>query len=208
MSKRLESRDIRGRLVTYPLHGISNHESACHFSSFITQLRVKLNGSPSTVYRVIVPSILSPSLYAPEACRPQEVLRFLHVLRSMLRQYSTRLTAMVTLPTSLHPRNTGICKWMELFFDGVIELVPIPKPMQHVGNSDREDKSQGLVRIHAMPVFHDKGGGVEGCWTGMDMAFRLSPSSGLQIFPFSLPPIGLHESTSSKVPSNTLKLEF
>jgi elongator complex protein 4 len=82
---------------------------------------------------------------------------------------------------------------MELLFDSVIELVPLQQPT-HVGESFvGGGKSQGLVRVHTLPTFHEKGGGMEGCWNREDMSFWLSASHGLVITPLSLPPVGLDE---------------
>ncbi len=74
---------------------------------------------------------------------------------------------------------------MELLSDGVIELVPL----QHRNQEDK-DKAQGMLRVHSLPVFHEKGGGLEGGWVRQDMSFKLSASSGMVITPYSLPPVG------------------
>lgn len=100
---------------------------------------------------------------------------------------------------------------MEHLFDGVIELVPLQQP-KCIGQSLAEgNKAQGLVRIHSMPIYHERGGGVEGCWKREDMAFRLSASHGLVIIPFSLPPVGLEDQpgvTSKPEQSKAQDLEF
>ncbi|KAJ6443116.1 paxneb protein [Purpureocillium lavendulum] len=74
---------------------------------------------------------------------------------------------------------------MELLSDGVIELVPL----RHLSHAEKE-KAQGMLRVHGLPVFHEKGGGLEGGWIKQDMSFKLSASSGLIITPYSLPPVG------------------
>ncbi|KAG5953043.1 hypothetical protein E4U53_007085 [Claviceps sorghi] len=208
LTKKLDAHSAHGQLITYPLFGMSKRDSPCVFSDVLLRLRTKLNSSSSSVHRVIVPSLLSPALYPAEGCKPDDVLRFLHCLRSLLRQNPTRLIIMVTLPSSLYPRTAGLCKWIEILFDGVVELVPLPKSAGAADTSETEsNKAQGLVRFHAMPVFHEKGGGLKGCWKREEMAFRLSASSGILISPFSLPPVGLEEPSPapSRPPTQDLK---
>lgn len=97
------------------------------------------------------------------ASQPQCLLQFLHSLRSLLRQYPTQLTALITLPLELYPRSSGLVRWMEILSDGVLELTPFP----HLGDAlvtsgaatTQEEQPQGMLKIHRLPVFHEKGGG-------------------------------------------------
>lgn len=87
---------------------------------------------------------------------------------------------------------------MELLSDGVLELAPFPHSID-VGPSittsgaatAQEEKPQGMVRVHRLPVFHEKGGGGGGggggC-VGDDLAFTVSRRK-FMIKPFSLPPV-------------------
>lgn len=105
---------------------------------------------------------------------------------------------MVTLPVSLFPRSTGLTRWMELLLDGVLELIPLQHQSQMALELGKGDKSQGLLRAHSLPIFHEKGGGLEGSWSREDLSFKLSASSGLVITPYSLPPVGEEEETAAK----------
>ncbi|KYK55866.1 Elongator complex protein 4 [Drechmeria coniospora] len=192
MAKRLESGDIAGQLLSHPPSSAPSRSAPSALGAFIadTALRLK-ESSPSSIHRIIVPSILSPTLYSPTACQPTEVIQFFHSLRGLLRQFPTQVTALVTLPVSLYPRSTGLTRWMELLSDGVLELIPFQHHSQMgSGGALEGDKSQGLLRVHCLPVFHEKGGGLEGGSMREDMSFKLSASSGLVIVPFSLPPVG------------------
>ena len=109
-----------------------------------------------------------------------------------MRKYSTRLTVMVTLPLSLYPRSTGLVCWMEHLCDGVLELAPFPHSIDiepplttSTGPSKAEEKPQGMVKVHKLPVLTEKGGGGGG---GDDLAFSLSRKRFV-IRPFSLPPV-------------------
>lgn len=143
------------------------------------------------VHRVVIPSLLSPALYPPHASMPQHVLRFMHSIRALLAAYSNRLTVMASLPLSLYPRSSGIVRWMELLNDGVMELSPFPHSSDvefssKPGSGAAEDPPQGLLRIHRLPVLHDRGSGTVS--TGDDWAFNLSRRK-FSIQPFSLPPV-------------------
>ncbi|POR37411.1 Uncharacterized protein TPAR_02393 [Tolypocladium paradoxum] len=191
LTKRLETSAIRGQLHSSRPTDAMSRPGQAPFRAFISDVASRLKGSPSSsVHRILVPSLLSPTLYGSAACQPQEVLQFLHSLRSLLRQFPTRTTALATLPESLHPRSAGLTRWIELLFDGVVELLPLRHGAQIGRGTADEDKTQGLLRVHSLPVFHEKGGGLEGGWVREDMSFKLSASSGMVIMPFSLPPVG------------------
>lgn len=85
---------------------------------------------------------------------------------------------------------------MELLSDGVLELAPFPYSI-NAGPSTttsgaataQEEKPQGMLRVHRLPVFHEKGGGGGGGGgVGDDLAFTVSRRKFV-IKPFSLPPV-------------------
>ncbi|KAL9038389.1 MAG: hypothetical protein Q9214_005299 [Letrouitia sp. 1 TL-2023] len=171
----------------------STEQNMSPFSSVIQSLTQELNTSPTgTIHRLVIPNILSPALYPSHSSNPHFILQFLHSLRALLRQHSARLTAMITLPLLLYPRSTGLVRWMELVSDGVIELIPFPHSVEFRASTAtgaataQEEKPQGIVQIHRLPVFSEKGGGVS--TAGDDLAFTASRRKFV-IKPFSLPPV-------------------
>lgn len=152
---------------------------------------------PAMIHRVIIPTLLSPAIFPSTGSRPDHLLQFLHGLRAILRAYPTRVTALISLPLSLHPRSTGLVRWIETLSDGVLELAPFPSnpvAVQSTTSSGaataQEEPPQGMLTIHRLPVFHEKGGGGgELSGLGGDLAFTLSRRKGLVIKPFSLPPV-------------------
>lgn len=94
--------------------------------------------------------------------------------------------------------------------DGVLELAPFPSHSTvmltpNISNSARgkEEPPQGLLKVHRLPVFHEKGGGGEPTGLGDDMAFTMSKKKGLVIKPFSLPPLeGDIEGQQDGLPTN------
>lgn len=182
-------------MIMPKMGGPSNTAAASPFKLFLQELGAKLaNSPPLALHRIVVPSLLSPTLYPSGLCRPEDVLPFLHSLRALLRQYPGKATAVVTLPLALHPRGAGFTRWMELLSDGVLELVPLQLNAVHVpppgakADSKADEQMQGLLRIHSLPVYHEKGGGGSDGHARDDQSFSLSRSKGLVIKPFSLPP--------------------
>jgi len=164
------------------------------FSSTLARLISTLNSSPAdAVHRVVIPSLLSPALYPPHANLPEHLLQFLHGIRALLSSFAGRLSAMLSLPLSLYPRSAGLVRWMELLNDGVIELSPFPHSYQadsalstSASGSSQDETPQGLLRIHRLPLLHERGSGNTSM--GEDWAFTLSRKR-FSIKPFSLPPI-------------------
>jgi elongator complex protein 4 len=84
---------------------------------------------------------------------------------------------------------------MELLSDGVLELAPFPSSAIATktapnASTVQEEPPQGMLKIHCLPVFHEKGGGGRGAsGFGDDLAFMLSRRKGLVIKPYSLPPV-------------------
>lgn len=186
-------------------------EAPSAFKLFIKDLQTKLQASsPSTIYRVVVPSLLSPTLYTPSACQPAEAVQFLHALRALLRRYPSQLTALITLQLSLFPRTNGLTRWIELLSDGVLEMIPLPPklgaaPPSSSGASKVQDQSQGILRVHSLPVYHEKGGGgAENNHFREDLSFHMSSSKGLVIQPYVLPPME-EEDHKEKSPASTVK---
>lgn len=190
----------------------TSHGTTSPFKAIIRHLQSKLAASPPTdIHRVVVPSLLSPTLYHPQCSQPSEVLQFLHGLRALLRQYSAQLTAIITLPTSLFPRSSGLVRWMELLCDGVIELIPLPAnpaappPPPSSPSSGKNEQPQGLLRVYTLPVYHEKGGGAAETSSFREtLLFSLSASRGLTIKPYSLPPLE-GDGEKEKSPASTVK---
>ncbi|AEO55180.1 hypothetical protein MYCTH_2298732 [Thermothelomyces thermophilus ATCC 42464] len=209
LSKRLSPSACKGSLhptpsTCPPMFDQPSPLPSSPFRTIIKHLQAKLSLSPSTdIHRIVVPSILLPSLYSPQCAQPSEVLQFLHGMRALLRQYPNQLTAIITLPTTLYPRSSGLVRWMELLCDGVIELIPLPAnpgappPPSSSSRSgaasgpDKNDQApQGLLQVHTLPVYHEKGGGGAGAGSFREtLSFSLSASRGLVIKPYSLPPL-------------------
>ncbi|KAI7786280.1 elongator complex protein 4 [Diaporthe eres] len=216
LTKRLASASIQGTLSATPASNSQSlsfepKEQPSPFKVFIKNLQSKLQDSPSsTIHRAVIPSLLSPTLYSPGACQPAEVLQFLHALRALLRQYCGKLTALITLPVTLFPRGNGVTRWVELLSDGVVEMIPLPPklgaaPPSSKSESKVQEQSQGILRVHSLPIFHEKGGGgAENHHFREDLSFHLSGTKGLVIQPYVLPPMD-DEDHKEKSPASTVK---
>jgi elongator complex protein 4 len=92
------------------------------------------------------------------------------------------VSAVLTLPISLYPRASGFTRWLETMSDSVFEL-------QVLATAARHDNAQGLVHIHTLPVYHERGGGSQTSSSHANLSFKLSGPGGLLIERFSLPPV-------------------
>lgn len=213
LTKRLDHKSIQGTLVPYPLpplppsrlHGHSNamrsQDSA--LQDFLRMLAETLEASPrGIIHRVVAPNFMSPALYSPVYSLPDHVLRFFHGLRALLRRYSERVSAVITLPISLYPRLSGLTRWLEMLSDAVLELQVLSMAPLH-GNA------QGLLNIHALPIYQERGGGPQTIGSHANLAFKLSGPGGLLIEQFSLPPIDGEDDTERGRGGNQAeKVEF
>lgn len=186
-------------------------EAPSAFKLFIKSLQTRIqNSPPSTIHRVVVPALLSPTVYSPDACKPSEVVQFMHALRALLRRYPGQLTALLTLPVYLFPRTNGVTRWIELLSDGVLEMIPLPPklgaapPSSSSSSASKvQDQSQGILRVHSLPVYHEKGGGgAENNHFREDLSFHMSATKGLVIQPYVLPPLE-EEDGKEKTPAST-----
>jgi elongator complex protein 4 len=101
--------------------------------------------------------------------------------------YPKQLTLMISLPTELYPRETGLIRWLEILSDGVIELLPLPRRTAAKPTAGQEEP-QGLVKLWKLPVLGEKGGGVGAALgAGEDLAFLVTRRR-FEIMAYSLPP--------------------
>ena len=213
LTKRLDNKSIRGTLIPYSITPLSSnkheHEPGGTLSrgptlqDFTRSLAETLETSPrGIIHRVVIPSFLSPALYSSTFSLPDDVLRFIHGLRALLRRHGERVSAMVTLPVSLYPRVSGFTRWLEKLSDAIFELHVLPMAPQH-GNA------QGLFDIHALPIYQERGGGPQTGGSHANLSFKLSGPGGLVIEKFSLPPIdGEDDMDKGRAGNNQEKLEF
>nr|POE72087.1 elongator complex protein 4 [Quercus suber] len=213
--------DLTKRLPIPPdakIHHIPISPSASNpFLSVINALTsILISSSPNSVHRVVIPTILSPALWPPPACLPQNFLSFLHSLRFLLRKYSDRLTILTTLPLELYTRSSGLVRFAETLSDGVLELTPFPHlmdsshPHNQYSSQDRDEHPQGMLKVHKIPLSTERGEGGAGAGNslGEDLAFTVSRRKFV-IKPFALPPMEGDEEAQGKGPGIAAKdVEF
>ena len=191
LTKRLAiSRDAKVNHITIT--------SKSPFESVYRSISSSLSSTPpNSIHRVVIPSILSPVIYPSGGSRPESFLEFLRSLRSLLHENSNRLTAMISLPLELYPRNLGLVRWAEILSDGVMTLTPFPHLMDSSNNSSEtrsakaiEEQPQGMVTFHKLPINTERGEGGAGAGNSIaeDLSFTVSRRKFV-IKPFSLPPI-------------------
>lgn len=192
--------DLTKRLTLLPeaaIHHIPvlTSPNTAPFESIIRSLWQRIETTPPhSIHRLVIPTILSPALYPPHCSRPEHFLRFLHSLHALLRQHAGRLTAMVTLPLSLYPRQRALTRWAEILSDGVLEMTPFPHlmdtPVDSNSGGKNDEQPQGMFKVHKLPVNTERGEGGAGAANsiGEDLAFTVSRRKFV-IKPYSLPPV-------------------
>lgn len=87
-------------------------------------------------------------------------------------------------------------RWIEVLSDGVVELTPFPHshyPSPSTSTTKakgkEDEKPQGLLKVHRLPILSERGQGVGASGMGgEDMAFWVSRRRFV-VKPFSLPPV-------------------
>ncbi|KAI9726988.1 MAG: vacuolar membrane-associated protein iml1 [Cirrosporium novae-zelandiae] len=189
--------------------------------TLLTPLLHSLTTTPQTPHRLIIPSLLHPTLYAPYTANPAALLPLLHTLRATLRAHAKTLTAMISLPLTLYPRNTGLVRWTELLADGVLTLQPFPHaisappppPSKTHSSSEKEKEKtldpQGLLQIHSLPIY------TESCVSNnaateilsKDWAFAMTRRRFV-VTPYYLPPADAEEGEREVAGKRADALEF
>jgi elongator complex protein 4 len=101
---------------------------------------------------------------------------------------------------------------METLCDGVLEFIPLQTtsihkpPPSSKGDAKDDEKLQGLIKVHSLPIFHEKGGGSHSVLD--DQSFSLSRSRGLIIKPFYLPPADNDENEPKARDSEKPSMDF
>ncbi|CAK7220947.1 Elongator subunit elp4 [Sporothrix bragantina] len=229
LTKRLLPADIKGTLNAFPLPNplLPSPQPESEHSplrKFLASVSASLESTPpSTVHRVILPSFLSPTLYAMDGWTFPFVLALIMGLRSLLREHNRRLTLMISLSTTLYERHNEYVRQLEDLCDNIMELVPLPPgPPSAVAknagpssgsstsSSSRDkspaDKMQGWCKVHKLQIYSEyggAGGSTQGASLRENLCFSVSGSKGLVVEPYSLPPIEDDNSQEKKAPATT-----
>ncbi|EMR11263.1 hypothetical protein PNEG_00293 [Pneumocystis murina B123] len=165
------------------------------YSEFISDILKLLSSKSPEIIRLIIPNILSPAFYPSEALKQKNILEFFHTLRALLRIYSNRLVAIISIPTQLYSRETGIVRYLELLSDGVLELIPF-------SNFDSTNGFQGLLKLHKLPFSQNS------INYNNDLAFKVTRKQ-FSIEPWVLPPANEKESyTGEKTINTSVPVDF
>lgn len=224
LTKRLAPTDIKGTLHAFPLpNPLKPSPQPEHVHSplrkFLASIKKSLDSTPpSSIHRVVLPNFLAPTLYAMDGWTFPYVIALFAGLRAMLRDYSRRLTVMVSMSTSLYSHDNECVFRLETLCDNIVELIPLPpgppsamtasnKPTKASFGTDKgspADKMQGWFKVHKLQVYSELGGGgtgAQGKPLTENLCFSVSGHKGLVVTPYSLPPIeemGPKEKTESK----------
>lgn len=173
-TSRLVPGPVAGREIEYVGGGVYFAQPSTP-GSFLDNLYIQIEAAvsrartavgPHGLIRLVVPALLHPATYPPEASDPAQLLRFLSRLKDLVGASSQvgNLVAFVSLALDLYPRETYLTSWTEQLFDGVIQLEPFPEKLGESDNSNNDESSgaskpyQGLVHVFRVPVLSARGG--------------------------------------------------
>lgn len=158
--------DLTQKLVPGPNpQDISYVPLSQNYSTVINQIssivNTQLRSSTGKVIRLVIPSILNPSLYHPSYTSLSFLIPFIHSLRSLLRQYSSNLVMVCSISLDLYPKDSNLLVLVQSLFDAVIHLQPFNQGMtQLLEKAYKNEPSkiqQGLVNIMKIPVLSERG---------------------------------------------------
>lgn len=150
---------------------------------------IYLKDNPGVPVRLVLPSLLSPLFYPPQACQDL-LLPYLHRLRSLLRTYEN-LVVMISWPLELYPQTSTLTRWLERLVDGIITLEAFPhgfsfdSELTDENRRKEEDTLQGFLRVRKLAAITERGIGIG---SGDEMMFSMSKRS-FTIRPYNLPPL-------------------
>jgi elongator complex protein 4 len=154
--------DITSRLVPTPNQNeITFIPIQPAFKPILAQIERSIKQHPDKIIRLIIPSLLNPSMYPPQLSSTTEILPFVHSLRSLTRKFQNRLTLSCSLSLELFPRDSSLTKHLENLFDTVLHLEPFDQEMLKFlekAYSNQPTKVQhGLVHLYKIPNLSEKG---------------------------------------------------
>ncbi|ODQ80866.1 hypothetical protein BABINDRAFT_161061 [Babjeviella inositovora NRRL Y-12698] len=124
-------------------------------------IRQNLSRVPTKIIRVVVPNLLSPTLYPPHFSSSMEILPFVHQLRALLRKYPGNLSVVSSLALDLYPKHSSTTVLLENLHDAVIHLLPfnqeIAALIERTYKNDPTKIQHGLVNIYKLPVLSERG---------------------------------------------------
>lgn len=175
--------DLTKRMNTAPLAPQIHSSPPCSstgdpFTPILASL-VQTVQSTSGIVRCVLPGLLSPAVYPPNASQSRYLIRFINNLRAILRAHPTRLLVIMSMPLDLYPRHNSSTAWIEILMDGIIELTPLPP------NPADRDGPQGLLKIHKVPM-------LERLSIEADLSFKVTRKR-FSIEAWSLPALGEEE---------------
>ncbi|KAH3680911.1 hypothetical protein WICMUC_000054 [Wickerhamomyces mucosus] len=131
-----------------------------NFIQLYQQIVQVLESQKNKIIRLIIPSILNPSMYSPQLTQLTEILPFIHKLRSLTHKYP-QLIIISSIPLDLYSKSSIIVKSMESLFDTVIQLEPFNQQMlqflERAYKNEPNKISHGLLHIFKLNNQSDAG---------------------------------------------------
>ncbi|CCE64675.1 hypothetical protein TPHA_0I01710 [Tetrapisispora phaffii CBS 4417] len=152
--------DITTRLMPLPTStDITFISPAQPIKTILSKLLETIEKHPKKLIRIVIPSLLHPAMYPPNMFKLQNIIPFLHGIRSTVKQYSQRSVLLTTLSSDI--LDPIIISQMENLFDSVIVLEPFEQEMlqflERAYKTQPNKVQHGLVHIKKRAIFSDFG---------------------------------------------------
>ncbi|KHC84646.1 elongator complex protein 4 [Candida albicans P78042] len=158
--------DLTQKLVPGPNpQDISFLPLNAEFNNMVNQIssiiKNQLRSNPTKVIRLIIPSILNPSLYHPSCSSSTFIVPFIHSLRSLVRRFPNNLVLVCSISLDLYPKDSSLLLFIQSLFDAIIHLQPFNQEMTQLLEKAYKNEptkiQQGLVNIIKIPILSEKG---------------------------------------------------
>ncbi|CCH59280.1 hypothetical protein TBLA_0B04430 [Henningerozyma blattae CBS 6284] len=170
--------DITSRLIPTPTSDeITYIPTNIPVSSILTQLTNAIDKNPTKLIRIIIPSLMHPSMYSPNYFKLTEIIPLLHGIKSIIKQNESRCVLLASCFTNLLQSSISSSKLLlnqiQSIFDSIVLLEPFQQEMIQLlekSYKTQPNKIQhGLIHILKLPAFSEKG---EMCVSRSEYAFR------------------------------------
>lgn len=141
-------------------------------NQFLNQVMQTIKRHSAKLIRIVIPSLLHPSMYPPDFFSLSRIIPFLHGLRSLIKS-NTNVVLFASIFTSIFSEHSMLLQQIEAIFDSILEINPFEQEMIQLlekSYKNQPNKVQnGLINIIKLPIFSEKG---EMCTSVAEWAFR------------------------------------
>ncbi|CAH6722636.1 elongator complex protein 4 [[Candida] jaroonii] len=157
--------DITERLRPVPDNQEITFVQVSEYKKMLAQIndivKLHLSKNPSKTIRILVPNLLSPSIYPSTFSKSSIVIPFIHGMRSILKSNSSNISLVYSIPTDLYPKTSNLISIIEQLSDSVLQLHPFHQKLSElIEKSYKNEPSKvqhGFLNIVKLPILSERG---------------------------------------------------